>query len=99
MSDMQGQGVSVPATARPTPSNPAPAGREPEGESHAWEWVDRDIWTERMLAALATASKESKGSKWFSLIDKVWRDSTLNSAWKQVRARRKDRVVQAAVNA
>lgn len=41
-----------------------------------------------MLAALATASKEGKESKWFSLIDKVWRDSTLHSAWKQVRARR-----------
>lgn len=41
-----------------------------------------------MLAALATASKQGKESKWFSLIDKVWRDSTLCSAWKQVRARR-----------
>jgi RNA-directed DNA polymerase len=58
-------------------------------ESHrAWEWVDRDIWTERMLAALATASKEGKEAKWFSLIDKVWRDSTLQAAWQQVRSRR-----------
>ena len=52
------------------------------------EWVDREIWTERMLAALVTASKDGKESKWFSLIDKVWRDSTLGSAWKQVRTRR-----------
>jgi len=57
-------------------------------ESHDWEWVDREIWTERMLAALATASKEGKGFKWFSLIDKVWRDTTLQKAWKQVRTRR-----------
>ena len=57
-------------------------------ESHVWEWVDRDIWTERMLAALATASKQGKESKWFSLIDKVWRDSTLQAAWQQVRSRR-----------
>lgn len=41
-----------------------------------------------MLAALATASKEGKEAKWFSLIDKVWRDSTLQAAWQQVRSRR-----------
>lgn len=41
-----------------------------------------------MLAALVTASKEGKESKWFSLIDKVWRDSTLHAAWQQVRAKR-----------
>lgn len=41
-----------------------------------------------MLAALATASKQGKQSKWFSLIDKVWRDWTLQAAWQQVRSRR-----------
>ena len=41
-----------------------------------------------MLAALATASKEGKESKWFSLIDKVWRDATLQAAWQQVKSRR-----------
>lgn len=87
-SDKQSQGAPVPATARPAPSDPAAASRAPVGESHAWEWVDHEIWSERMLAALATASKQGKESKWFSLVDKVWRDSTLCSAWKQVRARR-----------
>ena len=58
------------------------------GESHVWDWVDRDIWTERMLAALATASRQGKETKWFSLIDKVWRDTTLQTAWKQVKSRR-----------
>jgi RNA-directed DNA polymerase len=59
------------------------------GESRrVWEWVDREIWTERMLAALATASKEGKEAKWFSLIDKVWRDTTLQAAWQQVKSRR-----------
>ena len=86
---MNNQEASVLETARPASSNPAPAGCEPEGESHpGWEWVDREIWTERMLAALVTASKQGKQSKWFSLIDKVWRDSTLQAAWKQVRSRR-----------
>ncbi len=41
-----------------------------------------------MLAALATASKKGKGNKWFSLIDKVWREATLQKAWQRVRTRR-----------
>ena len=41
-----------------------------------------------MLAALATASKQGKQSKWFSLIDKVWRETTLQAAWQQVKSRR-----------
>jgi RNA-directed DNA polymerase len=49
----------------------------------AWDWVDRSIWTERMLAALGNGVR---GGKWFSLIDKVYRPSTLRSAWKQVEA-------------
>lgn len=57
-------------------------------ESPAWKWVDREIWTDRMLAALATASKEGKSPRWHSLIDKVWREATLRKAWQQVRKRR-----------
>lgn len=41
-----------------------------------------------MLAALATASKDGKDRKWYSLIDKVWRDSTLQAAWQQVKSKR-----------
>lgn len=48
-----------------------------------WAWVDRTIWTERMLAALDNGVR---GSKWFSLIDKVYRPQTLAGAWKRVRA-------------
>jgi RNA-directed DNA polymerase len=50
-----------------------------------WPWVDRTIWTERMLAALGNGVK---GDKWFSLIDKVYRASTLEAAWQQVRSNR-----------
>lgn len=46
-----------------------------------WDWVDRTIWTERMLAALGNGVR---GGKWFSLIDKVYRPATLRSAWQQV---------------
>lgn len=50
-----------------------------------WDWVDRTVWTERMLAALGNGVK---GNKWFSLIDKVYRPSTLRMAWEQVKANR-----------
>jgi len=33
-----------------------------------WNWVERSIWTERMLEALVEGVK---GGVWFSLIDKV----------------------------
>ena len=46
------------------------------------EWIDRAIWTERMLAALDNGVK---GNKWFSLIDKVYRPQTLMAAWQQVK--------------
>jgi len=84
----QEKAATVPATAKRAASDPATAGCVPVGGCPLGEWVDREIWTERMLAALATASKEGKQSKWFSLIDKVWRDSTLQSAWQQVRAKK-----------
>jgi RNA-directed DNA polymerase len=48
-------------------------------------WIDRSIWTESMLVALGNGVK---GKKWFSLNDKVWRRSTLESAWQQVRSRK-----------
>lgn len=47
------------------------------------DWIDRAIWTERMLAALDNGVK---GNKWFSLIDKVYRPQTLVAAWQQVKA-------------
>ena len=47
------------------------------------DWIDRAIWTERMLAALDNGVK---GNKWFSLIDKVYRPQTLAAAWQQVKA-------------
>jgi RNA-directed DNA polymerase len=48
-----------------------PAGAEP------------GVWTERMLTALA---RGVKGNQWFSLIDKVSADRTLELAWAKVRA-------------
>ena len=57
--------------------------KQTESTPSQWAWVDRAIWTERMLAALGNGVK---GSRWFSLIDKVYRPSTLQAAWHQVQA-------------
>ena len=45
--------------------------------------VEAQVWTERMLSALAIGVK---GGKWFSLMDKVFAPKTLATAWTQVRA-------------
>lgn len=47
-----------------------------------WEWVERSVWTDRMLEAL---EKGVKGGRWFSLIDKVIRPGTLRAAWALVK--------------
>jgi RNA-directed DNA polymerase len=48
------------------------------------DWVNREVWTERMLNTLRKSG--AQGSKWHSLIDKVYRSSNLNSAYKRVAA-------------
>jgi RNA-directed DNA polymerase len=56
-----------------------------EARTRNWDWVETTIWTERMLAALHSRKLSGvKGSKWFSLIDKVARADTLHLAWEQV---------------
>jgi RNA-directed DNA polymerase len=47
-----------------------------------WGWVERSVWTDRMLEAL---DQGVKGGVWFSLADKVYRPSTLAAAWERVR--------------
>jgi RNA-directed DNA polymerase len=47
-----------------------------------WEWVERSVWTEQMLAAL---ERGMKGGKWFSLMDKVYAEKNLQASWEKVR--------------
>ena len=44
-------------------------------------WVDRSVWTERMLQRLAQSQQQTK---WFALWDKVWGEETLMNASLQV---------------
>jgi RNA-directed DNA polymerase len=43
-----------------------------------WPWVERSVWSDRMLEALENGVR---GGKWFSLIDKVWKEDNLSAAW------------------
>lgn len=56
-----------------------------QGEEDLWQRysAERFVWSEKMLEAL---DKGVKGNKWFSLIDKVYRTSTLELAWAKVRS-------------
>lgn len=46
-----------------------------------WWWAEASIWTERMVSALGNGVK---GGKWFSLVDKTVRPTTLEAAWRKV---------------
>jgi len=65
-------------------TSPAVVERPKRGEDiHVrWAWVEPAVWTDAMLAALEDGVK---GGKWYSLIDKVWKDRSLYAAWEQVR--------------
>ena len=60
----------------------AKQGRDaPVGNRHGLWWAEASIWTDRMVSALGNGVK---GGKWFSLIDKVVRPTTLEIAWQRV---------------
>lgn len=46
-----------------------------------WSWAEPSVWTDRMLAALENGVK---GDKWFSLSDKIEKESNLGSAFQKV---------------
>ncbi len=48
-----------------------------------WDWVEPEVWTERMLTAL---EQGVKGGKWFRLIDKVYALPNLRKAFARVKA-------------
>ena len=75
MNESASKESAVPERAKQGSSESASAGA----------WLDRSIWSERMLAALDNGVQ---GGKWFSLIDKVYRRQTLEGAWQHVRRNR-----------
>jgi len=60
---------------------PARATQGIEARSREWWWAEASIWTERMVSALVNGVR---GGKWFSLVDKAIRPTTLKAAWQKV---------------
>jgi RNA-directed DNA polymerase len=74
------ESVGVPETA--THAEETPQGSRAKRHPHPWNWVEPEVWTDRMLAALEAGVK---GGKWYSLMDKVYAARTLELAWERVR--------------
>jgi RNA-directed DNA polymerase len=73
---------------REEPSAPVPLSirsEDKQAEEDLWQRhkAERGVWTKPMLAALA---RGLKGKKWFSLIDKVSTERTLQLAWEKVKS-------------
>ena len=68
---MEEQPMSVPDAAKQVGDAP-----------DRWSWVEPSVWTQRMLTTL---EKGVKGGKWFSLIDKVYSEKNLRSAFVRVK--------------
>lgn len=56
--------------------------KQVEDTQTPWGWVERCVWTERMLTRLA--SRESADRVWFSLMDKTYAPANLASAFQKV---------------
>jgi RNA-directed DNA polymerase len=56
-----------------------------QGEEDLWQRckAERGVWSEKMLMAL---ERGVKGTVWFSLIDKVYAERTLQLAWEKVKS-------------
>jgi RNA-directed DNA polymerase len=70
--DAERESVGVPETAK-----------QADEVRDRWSWVERRVWTERMLTALEDGVK---GGKWFALIDKVYAPRNLRAAFERVKA-------------
>ncbi len=65
------------------PTSVPDAAKQVGDASGRWPWVEPSVWTERMLTTL---EKGVKGGKWFSLIDKVYSEKNLRSAFTRVKS-------------
>ena len=64
---------------------PATVAAEPKQAGEArdrWWWVERSVWTERMLTRLTTG--EPANRVWFTLVDKTYAPANLASAFEKV---------------
>jgi len=65
---------------------PTPVAATPKQAGEArdpWWWVERSVWTERMLTRLT--ERELANRVWFTLVDKTYAPANLQSAFTKVR--------------
>ena len=60
------------------PASPTQAGET----CPRWGWVERSVWTARMLSRLETNEEQAK--VWYSLMDKVYAAANLRNAFQAV---------------
>ena len=48
-----------------------------EAKPQPWGWVERSVWTDRMLKRLEERQEQTV---WFSLWDKIWNEDNLTQA-------------------
>jgi RNA-directed DNA polymerase len=68
-------------TRQESPGSAAEAKQGTEAHGRERWWMEASIWTERMVSALVDGVK---GGKWFSLVDKAIRPTSLEAAWRKV---------------
>lgn len=66
-----------PATVVRPPSYAQPFPKQAGEAQSPWGWVERSVWTERMLKRLAHSQEQTV---WYSLWDKVWNRDNLDQA-------------------
>jgi RNA-directed DNA polymerase len=72
------ESVSDQQTENKSAGVPPQVAKQAEEIHGRWPWVERSVWSERMLRALENGVK---GDRWFSLVDKVWKTDNLWSSW------------------
>jgi len=65
-----------------TAATPSKQAGETTPPREPWWWVERCVWTERMLTRLTTS--ETANRVWFSLLDKTYAPANLQSAFAKV---------------
>ena len=65
--------LALVGTSGTIPAFPRQAGETQD----RWSWVERSVWTERMLRRLTQSQEQTV---WYSLWDKVWQPANLDQA-------------------
>ena len=75
--------MNMPPESTPPPVSANARAKQGGDASRRMAGAEPAVWTERMLTALR---RGLKGNQWFSLIDKVYADRTLEQAWGKVQS-------------